>query len=239
MKAIRSVRLPLLTAGLVVLGSACLGGQAGKDLIMNGQIASTSLLTINGRTYVPVADVAKALNLTVVTKSTSIELIAAGGAGEVQGLRGKIGDQLFTGMWRFTPISLEQMDSYTTKFDGERTKITPRNDGETLFVLSCRIKNGQKEPREMVFTQRKCGNTALADDQEHSYAPIAYDAHNETGPYGGPKMLPGSAAEFAVIFSAPKGTQPKDIIFTIISDKDLHEEKPGKLGTDLRISATK
>lgn len=239
MKAFRSVRVPLLTAGLVVLASACLGGQAGKDLIMNGQIASTSLLTVNGRTYVPVADVAKALNLTVVNKGTSIELVAAGGVGEVQGLRGKIGDTLFTGRWRFTPVSLEQMDSYTTKYDGERSKITPRNDGETLFVLNCRIKNGEKEVREMVFTQRTCGKTALADDQAHSYAPMAYDAHNETGPYGGPKMLPGSAAEFAVIFSVPKGTQPKDILFTIISDRDLHEEKPGKLGTDLRISVTK
>jgi len=238
--AIQSVRVPLLASALVFLASTCLGGQAGKDLIINGQVASKALLTINGRAYVPVSDVAKALNLTVVNNGNSIELVPAGGANEVKGLRGKLGDQFQTTMWRFTPVSLNEMDTYTTKFNGDMETINPRSKGETLFVMNCRIKNGQNEVREMVFTQRKCGNTALADTQEHSYAPMAYDAHNETGPYGGPKMLPGSAAEFAVIFSVPKGTQPKDILFAIISDKDLAEEKAGKpLGTELRISAQK
>lgn len=226
----------LFATPFVLLAGLCLGGQAGKNLIIAGQVATSDLKVINGRTYVPLADVARALNMTLVDKRTSIEMIPAGGANEVNGLRGKLGDQIFTGKWRFTPVSLDQRDSYTTKYDVSRETINPRNNGETLFILSCRIKNGQKETMEMVFTQRKCGHTALTDDQEHSYAPIAYDAHNETGPYGGPKMLPGSASEFAIIFSVPIGTNPKDILFTIISGKDLGEEKPDKLGTDLRVS---
>jgi hypothetical protein len=232
-KAVRQTRVPLLASTFVLLAGICSGGQAGKNLIINGQIASSDLRSINGRTYVPLADVAKALNMTLVNKPHAIEMTPAGGANEVAGLRGKIGDQLFTGKWRFTANSIDQMDSYTTKYAGSQETISPRNAQETLFVLNCRIKNGQKEPMEMVFTQNKCGNTALTDDQEHSFAPISYDAHNETGPYGGPKMLPGSAAEFAVIFSAPKGTKPKDVIFTIISGKDLQDSKPG---VDLRIS---
>lgn len=236
MKTVRSLRFPLLVPAFVLLAGVCLAEQAGKDLIINGHTATSDLKVINGRTYVPLADVAKALNMTLVNKPNSIEMVPSGGANEVTGLHGKLGDQLFTGRWRFTPISLDQMDSYTNRYEGDGAMVTPRNAGETLFVLSCRIKNGMKDSAEMVFTQRTCGHTALTDDQEHSYAPYAYDAHNETGPYGGPKMLPGSAAEFAVIFSVPKGTNPKDVIFTIISDVDLHEEKPGKLGTDVRIS---
>ena len=148
-------------------------------------------------------------------------------------MRGKLGEQLFTGKWRFTAISIDKLDSYKAKYDDSHQTYTPRNNQETLFVVNCRIKNAQKEPMEMVFTYHRCGNTSLTDSQEHSYAPMDFDAHDETGPYGGPKMLPGSAAEFSVIFSVPIGTMPKDLVFTIISGKDLADNKPLP---DLRIS---
>ena len=153
----------------------------------------------------------------------------------MQGLRGKIGEQLFTGKWRFTPISLEGIWIPTPQNTRvHRLQSSPRCNTETLFVLTCRVKNGQKKPMEMFLTSHHPLNTALTDDQEHSYAPLDYDAHNETGPYGGPVLLPGAAAEFAVIFSAPKGTTPKDVIFTIASGDDW-----GKGGTDVRISVQK
>lgn len=236
MKPMRSFRVPLLTASFSLVAAICFGGQTARDLIINGQVATSDLKVINGRTYVPLADVAKALNMTLVNKANSIEMVAAGGAGPVAGLKGKLGDTIFTGKWKFTVVSIEQMDSYKTKYEDSQESYTPRTDQETLYVVNCRIKNAQTEVMEMVMSQRHCGKTAIADNMEHSFAPMAYDAHNETGPFGGPKMLPGSAAEFSVIFSAPKGTVPNDLLFTIVSGKDLSEEKPGKLGTDLRIS---
>jgi hypothetical protein len=233
MKPVRRVRISLVAAALVLTCCICYGLQAAKSLIINGQVATTDVRTINGRTYAPLADIAKALNMTLVNQPGSIAMVPAGGANQVSGLRGKIGDTLFTGKWKLMPLSLQQVDTYTTKYEGDQETYKPRNDGETLYVLTCRIKNAQTSPMEMVFTQRSCGNTALADDQEHSFGPFGFDAHNETGPYGGPKMLPGSAAEFAVIFSAPKGTVPKDVILSVISGDDLlHTGK----GTDFRIS---
>ncbi len=242
-KAMRSLRVPLFTTVFAGLATVCLGGQAGTDLTINGQFATADLKTFNGRTYVPLADVAKALGMTLVKKPGHIDMTSAGGANEISGTRGKLGETLFTGKWKFTPVSLEQMDSYTNKFAGDNAVQTPRNAGETLFVLTCQLKNAQKEVVEVIFNSNINGlhgsatHTALADDQAHSYLTYAVDAHNETGAFGGPKMLPGSASEFAVIFSVPKGTVPKDVIFTILSGKDALEAKGGDVkGVDLRIS---
>jgi hypothetical protein len=234
------MRIAVIAAALILAGCVCYGLQAATRLIVNGQVASTDLRSINGRTYVPLADVAKALNMTLVNQAGAIVMTPAGGANQVSGLRGKIGDTLFTGKWKLMPLSFEQMDSYTTKYEGDQEKYAPRTDGETLFVLTCRLKNAQTTPVEMVMTTHSSGNTAFADQQEHSFAPIGFDAHNETGPYGGPKMLPGSASEFAVIFSAPKNTAAKDVILSIISGKDLSDAKQGvSPGIDFRISVQK
>lgn len=233
MTHLRRVVGPLFSTGFVLVASICSGGQGVRNLLINGQVASTDVRVINGKTYVPISDVAKALNMALTTTGSNLVMAPAGGANQVGGLQGKLGETIFTGKWRFTAISIEQMDSYAAKH-GDPTTYTPKSPSETLFVVQCRIKNAQKDTKEMVFTVHQKGSTALTDDMEHSFAPIDFDAHDETGPYGGPKMLPGSAAEFAVIFSAPKGTMPKDLVFSIISGDDLHTN--GKPGIDLRIS---
>jgi hypothetical protein len=231
MKSIGPVRVPAILASLLLLAGVCSAAQAGRNLIINGRIATSDVKVIGGKTYVPLSDVASALGMTLVNKPGSIEMTTAGGAGPVKGQQGKIGELIFTGKWRFMPVRLDQMDSYTEKYTGDGKTVTPRANGETLFVLSCHLKNGQKDSREMIMSCLHCGHTALTDDQEHGYPPCSYDVHNETGAYGGPRLLPGAAADFAVIFSAPKGTNPKDLIFTIMCGNDF------PTGTDVRISA--
>ena len=130
--------------------------------------------------------------------------------------------------------SVQKVDTYTLKYSTDHDKLTPRNAGESLFVVDCRIKNGTSDKQEMIFTVHSDGHSALTDDQEHSFQPMAFDAHNENGPYGGPTLLPGAAGEFAVIFSAPSDINLKDFIFTILA-----APADTSKGTDLRISIPK
>lgn len=233
LKTISKIRVPVFAIPLVFVAGVCAGGQAAQKLIINGSVASTDLRTISGRTYAPIADIARALGFGLVTKSGAIEMTEAGGAGPVQGRAAKIGELLFTGRWRFTPVSLEEADSYTEKYTGEGKTITPRNQGDTLLVLNIRLKNAQNDRVDIICGTGHAGNTALTDDKSHGYAPIAYDVRNETGAYGGPRLLPGAASEFAIIFSVPKGTTPQSVIVTITSNADVG--LGGKGPQDIRI----
>ena len=74
-------------------------------------------------------------------------------------------------------------------------------------------------------------NSALTDDQGQSYAPLAFDKHTDSTDEG-PNMLPGSQTAFAVVFSVPKGTKLKDLVFSL---QNAYEDTPDG-GTDVRIS---
>ena len=71
-------------------------------------------------------------------------------------------------------------------------------------------------------------NNALTDDQDHAFPPYGYDLSNG-GFYGPPKMLPGSAQQFAVYFRVPKGINLKDLVFTLTAYGDDHP-------VDVRVS---
>src|SRR5688500_15525819 len=74
-------------------------GQGGKTLVINGKVVSRDVRIINGRPYAPLADIARGMGQTLAKRGSGYELAAAGGANQVEGLRGKIGDTLFDGKW--------------------------------------------------------------------------------------------------------------------------------------------
>ena len=76
------------------------------------------------------------------------------------------------------------------------------------------------------LTERHPGNTGLIDAEKRSYRPVDYDARlSPTNTYvGSADVLPGSVADFALVFSVPRGTKPSLLIFTLPS------------GTDVRVS---
>lgn len=231
----RGVRVGLAATGLLVVAGAGWALQNVSRVLVDGQLASTDVRVINGKTYVPVKDIAAALHLNVVASGDSINLTRSGGANQVDGLHGTIaGPEVFTGKWRFWARSIQQVDSYTAKYSSDHETFAPRNPGDTLYVVDCKIKNAQTKNQEMIMTQRQAGHTALTDDMEHSYQPLGYDAHNENGPYGGPTLLPGAAGEYAVVFSAPKGINLSSFVVTIFSQPGDNDK-----GTDLRITIPK
>jgi len=225
---------PALLA-LLVLAGACWAAQQTAKLIINGKAASTDVRVINGKAYAPLQDVAKALNMVVTKRGDAYEMVVAGGANQLEGAyQGKIGDDLFTGKWRFKVLGVKQVDEYQERFCQDKRTIRPKGPGETLIVVNCRIANGLKQTQTPVLTERMSGNTALADTQGQSYTPLDYDARqasNKWQDYAAASLLPGAGMDLALVFSVPVGKTPKSLVFTALT----YPNDVGGKGTDLRI----
>ena len=168
-----------------------------------------------------------------------------GGANQVQGLNGKIGDVLFDGHWRFQVVSLDPVSTYTltvpsseqdyakyhdtSELDPNTHTFTPKT-GYTFFAVKCHVKNGQKSTEQIdgYFNDPK---TALTDDKENSYPPVAYDMMSSKGPWITRELLPGSGEDLTLLFAVPTGTTPKDLVFTL-------KNWSGHAGRNVRVSLT-
>jgi hypothetical protein len=228
------------TAALALGVCAAAMAQGGRVLIMNGRSASRDVRMIGGKPYVPLADVARALGQQLVSRSGGYEIIAAGGANQVEGMRGKIGDTLFDGRWRFQVIEVQEVDSYRMKtkatndyavyrtvadFDPTSDVFRP-HEGQTMLLIRCRVKNGVKQTLSL-WRSNSDTQTALTDTQGQSYPPIAYDME-ESAPFQSKALLPGSSLDLGVLFVVPQGTVLKDLLFTLRTLDDK--------GHDVRVS---
>jgi hypothetical protein len=210
--------------------------QGGVRLILNGKVASTNVRVINGRPYVPLADIARATGQVLVKKGSGYEIIAAGGANQVEGLRGKVGDTLFDGKWRLKVIDVQQgVPSYTMRRAGgidpgqvggkveydANGKAFRAQDGYEFVIVNARVTNGQKSTQ--AFGSYYGEHTALADTQGSSYRPIGWD--QEGGMFTTKQLLPGAGQDVTAIFLVPEGTMLKDLVFTLtnISDREPHD----------------
>jgi hypothetical protein len=230
----------LLVAGAMVLVAAAVGvclGAGNLQLYIHGKVASTDVRIIDNHAYVPVVDVAKALGMVVQQRKDGFELSVPGGTGQIEGkTQGKIGDVLFTGKWRFQVVSVEEAGpTYKERYYQEERTIKANGPGDTLLVLNCRLKNGLDKTQTPLLTEREPGNTALADTEDHSYPPKDYDARQEStkiNSYAAESVLPGAAVDFALVFSVPKGTTPKSLVYSVqVYPDDVGKEKH----TDVRV----
>jgi hypothetical protein len=197
---------------------------------MNGKVASTDVRTISGGAYVKIADIARALGMTVVQRGNTYEIKKAGGANPIKGVtQGKIGDVLFDGHWRFQVISVTSPGSYVMKtpsdsydnanlstFDYKNRELRPA-EGYRLVVVQCRATNGQNQkfPLWTAISDDKM-NTALTDTDGGSHPPIAYDY--EGSPTQTRALIPGAAITFPILFVVSQDTKIKDLVFTLHSN---------------------
>ena len=232
-------RIAFLALVLIVVISVCWA--ASMKLMIQGKLASTDVRVINGKAYAPIADVAKAMNMVVNKSGSTYSMVVPGGAYQVQGSKqGKIGSQLFTGKWKFQVVSVEtDLKEYQEMYYQPLRTIKPQGSGDRLIVVKCKLWNGlPKTTQSPLLTERIPHNTALTDSEGTSYQPIDYDARQKEDKiqsYEGAPMLPGSVVSFALVFSAPKGTEPKSLVFNIGNYSD-NVVKPG---TDLRVELQK
>jgi hypothetical protein len=214
----------LFSVLLIGVGSAIALAAAGRTVYYHDQVMTQDARQIDGRTYVPLSDVAHALGAQVASRGDGFAIVtggsgsstsagsrtAAGGANEVRGANGNVGDWFFNGLWRFRVSKVERTDEYNFQFAASPENDKPSGGNDELVVCYCTIKNGHAQTEEPVLTSHGLAsqNTALTDDQGQSYAPIDFDVRG-----GG--LTPGAAKNFAVVFSVPKGTKIKDLIFTL------------------------
>jgi hypothetical protein len=213
---------PIATATLVFALAVAAGRVT--DVRIEGKFATDDVLTKGGKTYVPLSDVAKALGLTVQKTANGYDLVRAGGANQIEGVNGKTGDELFNGNYRFKVVKVIRTSSYKPLFSGG-TEITPVQDADEIVAVVCRIKNGRKQANMVNIVGGD--NTALTDQDGHSYAP--YNGASIDMTERAPKLLPGAAFDFALTFEVPKSEKLKDLVFGV-------NDFTNKPGPDFRVS---
>ncbi|HEY3331411.1 MAG TPA: hypothetical protein VGK19_15380 [Capsulimonadaceae bacterium] len=237
-------RLAFSVLPVAAISCAVASAAPKQTLTINGKVASTDVRTIDGKAFVPVGDVARGLGQSVVKTPGGYTITVAGGGNEVADKYvGKLGDDVFTGQFKFKALNVRTANSYVTKYVEYKKTITA-NEGQILVIVDCRIKNGTPQKQELVFsTDESYGgpNTAITDDQEHSYRPInfegnsfnGFDVHADEYAPVGTNILPGAALDFTLVFSVPNDFKPKDLIYSLVkySERDKAKEKT----VDVRI----
>ncbi len=117
----------------------------------------------------------------------------------------------------FQAVRVSEADVYAERYYQERRIIHPQGAGDTLVIIDARLKNLLEKARSPYLTERQPGNTGLIDNQGRLYPPEDYDARQEKAwkyTYAA-AILSGAVADFALVFSVPKGTRATTLVFTV------------------------
>jgi len=233
----------VVVVGIVALAVAAVAAvTVSSKLFVNGKVASTDVRVINGKAYAPLADVAKSLDMTLVAKAGGYELTKSGGAGQIANKNvGKLGEEIFTGKYRFTVVSFEQVEKYRKMYTtASYEKDYESDENNILVIVKCRVKNGTKVKDELVFGEWDGNNTAITTTDEESITPTAYDVKETEFSPRGATFLPGAAINFNLIFKVPRGSSVKDLIFTALQYEFRSKYEQNKVKpTDIRVSLSK
>ncbi len=184
--------------------------QAGKTLYMNGKPVSRGLITQSGKVYVPLAELAKGLDMVVVPKSDGYEIAPAGGANQVGDQIGKLGDTLSNGQFTFRILEVVRGAEYQRRFGSG----TVTNRGGEVVAIICRAKNATD--RTLRLNGYGGELSALTDTEEHAYRVDGTGTGLDVAP-DGLNFLPGSAKEFALVFRVPASVTLKDLVYQLRS----------------------
>jgi hypothetical protein len=225
------VSLSTLTVVSLIAGVAF--AQATRILIVNGKVASNDVRVINGKSYAPVADLAKALDMVVVQRPDGkIELTRQGGSGAIEAkLTGKVGDFLFDGGWRFKVVSVVSAKEHTmvNKFLSDQHVA---EEGNRFVIVNVVIRNANKKLGNLFP-----GDVALASEDGGSESVTHYDFPFNNSPSYFKPILPGAEQKGTIIFEVKEDFKEKDLIFTIAREYSHYDAAVlPKEDTVMRIS---
>lgn len=192
---------------LASVGIFAIAGLAGTTITMGEKSVQTDVVMKNGKVYVPLSDMAKLLDMQVNKLATGYSLDPVGGAGQVNGLVGKIGDKLNLGYGTYEFKEMYRGKKYIKKFD---PGTVDGREGYDVVAIQIRFKNATKS--KVTIDPFGDENTAITDTDEHSFQQftgLACDLPNR-----GPQVLPGAACDFALVFEVPEGATLKDLVYT-------------------------
>lgn len=178
-------------------------------LSIAGTSVTTEFVTENGKVYVPLDDVAKALKMNVVKTGRSYALTYSATKSQAEALSGKIGDTLDAG---FVSLKVEKVVT-CEKYDYQFTPgvIFPDNDSQNIVVVVMRIKNETTRP--MMIDPRGTEPSGIADSEDHLYP--SYNGPYLDVPAGSDAILPQSSFDFALTFKMPKSESPQTLNYGI------------------------
>lgn len=234
MKRTATTRAIVIVVTVAAASCVVWSAQTGTKLVMDGRTISEDVRVLGGTPYVRVSDVAKALGMALQQKGAVYQLTPVGGGHQIRGVLGALNASIFNGTWVLKVAGAQKVKSYTPRYGRDRDPLTPKEVGDTLVVVRCQIRNGTDATRDVSFDTYRAGNTALTDDEEHAYFPLAYDSRNSD--HSSARVLPGSAHDFAVIFSVPEGARLNDLIYTVLSSSADFGGGERDKGKDFRIS---
>ncbi|HWA81898.1 MAG TPA: DUF4352 domain-containing protein [Fimbriimonadaceae bacterium] len=197
--------------GIAIIGfglaAAIWAALAPGSLTVNGKSVTTDFIEKGGRTYVPLADVAKVLDMKVAKNGSGYTLEPVGGANQLEGLHGKIGDVIRTPEFTFEVKKVVKAQHYKRQFtDGT---VDAQRPGNTIVAIVVRMKNATN--KVMYLNPFGMDLTALTDEDEHTYT--QYTGGWADVPAGNHQMIPGSATDFALVFEVPEKAQLKDLVY--------------------------
>ncbi|MBC8137365.1 MAG: hypothetical protein H8F28_15910 [Fibrella sp.] len=203
-----------LTAAVALIGGYAIA-QSGLTVSVSGRLASSDVIEQDGKVYVPIMDVAKAFNRSVVRNEkgydlvpiTSTQSVVASGPTTVNGLNGEIGAVLSNRQVTIQVLRVVRGDTYVSAITGKTFDAEP--DSELVAVI-CRMRNTLKKPRQYDLGYFKGGDTALIDATGKSFVPKAWDRKEPIA-----RLQAGAGVDFAVIFAVPKGTPLNDFVYTV------------------------
>lgn len=205
------MRRTIALAALVLTASAGIalarGRYAEQKLYLSGKVASSNVIMQNGAAYVPIKDVAAALDMTIEKRPDGFALTRSGGANQAEGMQGKVGDDLFNGQVRLKVSEVFRGSSYKRRFSKGDDIVAP--DGQDIVAVVMRFKNGTMKSQFPNVTGKQ--PTGLTDENEHAFEPRSFP----DGTGRNVELLPGAATDFALIFTVPKGAALKDLVYTV------------------------
>lgn len=210
------VRVILIAAGL--LGAFALVAVAqGTRVFINGKPATRPPIVQNGQTYVTVSDLkAAGAQVTVTAGQIAIRFRPdAGGAYQIAGVEGTLGEWLFNGIWRMRVGTVAPIEQ-------------PFSSGTPGWGVTVEIRNGAEKEVSMFNTGVQVPTLALANGtvlkaDEGDWQQVHFRS-----------MLPGASVTHQVKFFFPPGTTrsqakpavrliiPIDVKFGLLRDTGMN-----------------
>jgi len=198
------MKIPLALAAFAVAGIALasynLLGPA--KLTIGDKTVPTNYLMQGGRTYVPLEDVAAAMDCVVQKSADGFTLAPIGKGKMVNGAEGKIGQTIGRPELQFTVTGIQEGDHYDRKYAAGGLDA---DSATRLVVLYCRVRNGTEKTVNICTLGG--AKSALTDMDEHSYEVLTGDGPRNVD------ILPGAVTDFGIVFKVPKAEKLKALVY--------------------------
>ncbi len=128
-----------------------------------------------------------------------------------------------TARWQLQVTDIRYADEYAEKYYQEKRIIEPKNKGDRLILLSCRLTNKLEKTQVPVLSERLPGATVLSMGSSGAFPPLDYDARqaiNKIQGYDAASVMPGGSLDFVLVFSVPADAKPDVLLFNFLNYPD-------------------